>query len=66
MVIQSNMSPKVIAEVWGVTEDIFKKYHIPLSKQTLETLVEKVQLITLLQELNSAVGSSTATCIEGG
>lgn len=66
MVIQPNMSSEAIVEVWKVTEDIFKKYHIPLSIQTLEKLVEEEQLITLLQELNSAVGSSTATCIEGG
>jgi hypothetical protein len=66
MVIQSNMSPKAIVEVWEVTADIFKKYQISLSNQPLETLLENQKLIFLLQELNSAVGSSTDTCIEGG
>jgi hypothetical protein len=66
MVIQSNMSPEAIVEVWGVTADILIKYHISLSNQSLETLLENQQLLLLLQELNSAVGSSTETCIEGG
>lgn len=66
MVIQPNMSPDAIVEVWEVTSDIFKKHKIPPTKQTLEKLVNEEQLIPLLQELNSAVGSSTTTCIEGG
>jgi uncharacterized protein YqgV (UPF0045/DUF77 family) len=66
MVIQSNMSPEAIVEVWEVTIDIFDKYKIPIIKQSLETLVEGKYLTSLLKELNSAVGSSTATCIEGG
>lgn len=66
MVIQGNMSPEVIVEVWKITVDIFKKFNIPLTKQTLEALVEEEQLTSLLEELNSAVGSSTSTCIEGG
>jgi hypothetical protein len=66
MVIQSNMSPKAIVEVWGVTETIFKKYNIPLSNQTLETLLENQELFHLIQELNTTVGSSTVTCIKGG
>ncbi|TCJ01097.1 hypothetical protein [Cytobacillus praedii] len=66
MVIQSNMTPKDIVEVWEVTTDIFKKYNVSLTKQTLETLIKEEQLALLLQELNFAVGSSTATCIEGG
>lgn len=66
MVIQANMSPEAIVGVWEVTADILKKYNIPLTKQTLETLIEEEQLTSLLQELNSAVRSSTSTCIEGG
>jgi hypothetical protein len=66
VIIQANMTPEVIAEVWEVTADIFKKYKIPLTKQTLEALVEDEKLTLVLQELNSAVGSSTSTCIEGG
>lgn len=66
MVIQANMTSVAIVEVWEVTANIFKKYNIPLTKQTLEELVERELLTSLLQELNSAVGSSTSTCIEGG
>jgi hypothetical protein len=66
MVIQSNMSPKAIVEVWGVTANIFKKYNIPLTDQSLDTLLENQKLLLLIQELNTSVGSSTVTCIEGG
>ena len=60
------MSPEEIANVWEITADVFKKYNIPLTKQTLEEVVEVEQLILLLKELNSYVGSSSSTCIEGG
>lgn len=66
MVIQSNMSPEAIVDVWGDTADVFKKYNVPITKQSLETLVVSELFPSLLQELNSVVGSSTATCIEGG
>lgn len=66
MVIQSNMSPSAIAEVWNETKAVFNKYNIPLTKHTLESLVEKELLPSLLQDLNAVVGSSSATCIEGG
>jgi hypothetical protein len=66
MVIQSNMSPKAIVEVWGVTANVFKKYNIPHTDQSLDTLLENQKLLLLIQELNTSVGSSTVTCIEGG
>lgn len=66
MVIQSNMSPESIVDVWGDTAVAFKKFNIPITKQSLETLVQKEILPKLLKELNDIVGSSTATCIEGG
>ncbi|MBH0157139.1 MAG: hypothetical protein ACQET8_07575 [Bacillota bacterium] len=66
MVIQSNMSPRAIVEVWEMTAEIFNKYRIPIINQSLETLVEEQHLSILLEKLNTAVGSSTATCIEGG
>lgn len=47
-------------------ENVFMKFKIPLTKQSLETFVESKHLPSLLQELNSVVDSSTATCIEGG
>lgn len=66
MVIQSNMSPKAIVEVWENTAPIFVKYNVPLTDKTLEIIVESDILLNLLVELNAVVGSSTATCIEGG
>ncbi|EFV74654.1 hypothetical protein MKY20_24130 [Cytobacillus sp. FSL W8-0315] len=66
MVIQSNMSPKAIVEVWAETALVFNKYNIPLTDHPLETLVEMEYLSCLLQKLNSFVGSSAATCVEGG
>lgn len=66
MVIQANMSPEAIVYTWKETVEVFKKHNIPLSKQSLETVVESEFLTSLLQELNFIVGSSNATCIEGG
>ena len=66
MVIQSNMSPKAIVEVWEITAPIFVKFNVPLTDKTLESIVESEILHNLLIELNAAVGSSTVTCVEGG
>jgi hypothetical protein len=66
MVIQSNMSPNAIVDVWEITSNVFEKYKIPKSEEALESLIEETDLGNLLVELNNAVGSSTTTCIEGG
>lgn len=66
MVIQSNMSPKAIVEIWEITRGIFKKYEIPLVDDSLRELTNKDVLSLLLSELNETVGSSSNTCIEGG
>ncbi|MDV2581315.1 hypothetical protein [Alkalibacillus haloalkaliphilus] len=67
MVIQPSMSPSAIVEVWSETEEVFSQYNIPINnRHALETLVKTEFLPSLLQELNSIVGSSNATCIEGG
>lgn len=66
VVIQSNMSPAAIVEVWSNTAVIFKRHKIPFTKQVLATLIDEEQLIPLLHELNAAVGSSVSTCIDGG
>lgn len=60
------MSPEAIVDIWENTADVFKQYDVPLTGQTLETLVEKELLQILLKELNAVIGSTTATCIEGG
>ncbi|MDX8362753.1 MULTISPECIES: hypothetical protein [Bacillaceae] len=66
MVIQSNMSPQGIVDIWKETEVVFDKYNVPITAQPLDILVKNGLLHSLLKELNSVVGSSTATCIEGG
>jgi hypothetical protein len=66
MVIQTNMTPKAIAEVWEVTAEVFQKYKIPIIDKSLQVLVNDNSLQVLLVELNNKVGSSNATCIEGG
>ncbi|SHP81390.1 Uncharacterised protein [Mycobacteroides abscessus subsp. abscessus] len=66
MVIQTNMSPKAIFDVWEVTEEVFKKHNISLSNETLDTIVKGEELSMLLHELNTVVGSTTATCVAGG
>lgn len=48
MVIQSNMSPKAIVEVWKNTAPIFMKFNVPL---TLESIIESEILPNLLIEL---------------
>lgn len=66
MVIQSNMSPKAIVEVWGNTAIIFENQNVPLIEKSLESFLDADSLMSLLIELNEMVGSSTATCIDGG
>ncbi len=66
MVIQANMTSKAITEVWEDTFQVFQKYNVPIANETLQVLVTDNTLQVLLTELNNVVGSSTATCIEGG
>ncbi|TDL65039.1 hypothetical protein E2R56_24335 [Rhodococcus qingshengii] len=66
MVIQDNMTPKAITEVWEDTVQIFQKNNVPVTNEALQVLVTDNSLQVLLTELNKVVGSSTATCIEGG
>lgn len=66
MVIQSNMTSKAITEVWEDTVQVFQKYNVPITNKTFKELVTDNSLQVLLPELNNVVGSSTATCIEGG
>ena len=66
MVIQSNMSPKAIVEVWKISAPIFVEFNVPLTERTLESIIDPGILPNLIMELNAAVGSSTTTCVEGG
>ncbi|KAB7664155.1 hypothetical protein [Bacillus sp. B1-b2] len=66
MVIQANMSPQAIMEVWENTKEIFESYNVPFTRKTLQSLVHKDVLPRLLRDLNEKVGSSEITCIEGG
>jgi hypothetical protein len=66
MVIQPNMSSKSIIEIWENTVDVFKKHNITISETPLEKVVEGNILDSLIMELNNIVGSSSATCVDGG
>ncbi|WP_044022250.1 hypothetical protein [Bacillus sp. SG-1] len=66
MVIQSNMSPAAIVDAWEDTEPVFVKYGVPITEEKLESLVGSERLSEILHELNAVVGSSGATCVEGG
>ena len=66
MVIQLNMTSKAISEVWEETLEVFQKYNVPITEKALQILVNDNILQVLLTELNKVVGSSNATCIEGG
>ncbi|PTL39114.1 hypothetical protein [Alkalicoccus saliphilus] len=66
MIIQGNMSPKAIVEVWEETRLIFQRNNIPLSNKALEKITKPEDLSPLLIELNNLIGSTSATCIEGG
>lgn len=66
MVIQSNMTSKAISEVWENTLEVFQKYNVPITNKILQVLVNDNILQVLLIELNKVVGSTKATCIEGG
>jgi hypothetical protein len=61
-----NMSPKAIVEIWSDTNEVLAKYNVAISEESLETLVETDILDSLLKDLNSVIGSSPTTCIEGG
>lgn len=66
MVIQPNMSPKSIVEVWGSTEEVFNKNNVTITDKALESLFNGNKLASLIDELNIKVGSSDLTCTEGG
>jgi aspartate/tyrosine/aromatic aminotransferase len=56
-----------IANSWGETKQVFRKYGIPVdSYKALKEHFQKEQLDLLISDLNKAIGSSEVTCIEGG
>jgi hypothetical protein len=66
MVIQSTMSPKAIIEVWEEALEVFQRYNVPIMEEPLQVLVDNHFLQLIVTELNRVVGSSSATCVEGG
>jgi hypothetical protein len=60
------MTSKAISEVWENTLEVFQKYNVPITDKILQVLVNDNILQVLLIELNKVVGSTKATCIEGG
>lgn len=66
MVIQPNMSSQAIVSIWSECKKVFAKYRVPLSEKSLEDTVSQDTLNHLLAELNTVIGSTSITCIEGG
>ncbi|WP_246942538.1 hypothetical protein [Bacillus pinisoli] len=67
MVITEDMPVSGIASSWEETKELFIKYNIPIgSKKALKEHLPKDQLISIITEINKVIGSSEATCIEGG
>jgi hypothetical protein len=66
LVIQSDMSPKAIVQIWGNTTQVFTGFHVPIVDQKLIEIVHENILTELLSNLNNAIGSSSLTCIDGG
>lgn len=68
VVVRDNMPVAGIAEVWPQTRDILERYGLSLSdvRALGEALRDRGKLESVLAELNAAVGSSGATCVEGG
>lgn len=67
MVIQRNMSPQAITEIWVETNKVFKEFKVPVTNHSLSSLVkDDISLQLLLTELNNVIGSTYTTCIEGG
>jgi hypothetical protein len=67
LVIQPNMTPKAIITIWKETEPVFKEYHLPITDEALESVVEDENVLTaILNALNKSIGSNNTTCIGGG
>ncbi|WP_028782437.1 hypothetical protein [Thalassobacillus devorans] len=66
MVIQSNMSPEAVVNVWADTRTIFEKFQVPIQTKTMQDTVDSEKLEDLLIELNLSIGSSAVTCTAGG
>lgn len=67
MVITDDMPVSDIAKSWEETKEVFQKYDISLtSNTTVKEHQQGEQLKLLIAELNKRIGSSEATCIEGG
>lgn len=67
MVITKDMPVSGIASSWDETKEVFIKYNIPVgSNKALKEHLQDDQLISIIPEINKVIGSSEATCIEGG
>lgn len=67
MVITQEMPVSGIVNSWDQSREVFDKYGIPVdSNKTLKEHLQGDQLKSIIPELNQIIGSSGATCIEGG
>jgi len=61
MVIQENMSPKSIVQIWPQTKEVFAQYDITLTEKCLADILHQPLLTNVLQQLNEVVKSSAST-----
>lgn len=67
MVIQAYMTVCEVVRTWPETRGVFESYGIdPDSCSAIDEVVDSVTTGLLVRDLNQAVGSSAATCVEGG
>jgi len=67
VVITQDMPVSGIANSWDETKEIFREYGIPAdSNKALKEHFQGEQLDSIISFLNKTIGSSDATCIEGG
>ncbi|MBC7104789.1 MAG: hypothetical protein H5T97_02520 [Firmicutes bacterium] len=66
--MQANMPVAGVAAAWPQTGPVLEGYGLsPSDPRTLaEAVGDPVRLREILAALNAAVGSSDATCVEGG
>ncbi|EGL81414.1 Domain of unknown function DUF1858 [Caldalkalibacillus thermarum TA2.A1] len=67
MVITKDMPVSGIVNSWPETKEILRRYGISTdSNKALKEHFQNNELESIISDLNNAIGSSNATCIEGG
>lgn len=67
MVVQPNMPVAGIIEAWETTREVFESFRIDTeTTKSLNEVASDDTLEKLVKAINEKIGSTTATCIEGG